>query len=319
MKLALRKMSNLLARSIPKPVLRYALKSVSYQAELQDSLRMHVKPYTYDSAIPTRFDLNLEQLKQKRVLPGFSLHESKILALVDRLSVYASELKDVPLEKTGGAEFWFNNSSYQDGDAASLYCMIRHFKPRRIIEVGCGFSSRVMSIAARKNASEGSPIHCQFIEPYPTERMLMDRLAGPLLEKKVQDVSLDVFQELDSGDMLFIDTSHVLKTQNDCCYEYLQVVPSLKPGVLIHVHDIFTPYDYPAEWILHNQFAFNEQYALECLLSGNPRTEVLLPLYWLYKDHPEHAAKIFRSSSIRSAAFWFRFNALSSTAPGSVP
>jgi predicted O-methyltransferase YrrM len=315
MKLALRKTVNLLVRVIPKPVLRYALKSIWYQPELQDSLRMHVRGYAYDSAIPTRSDLNLEQLKLKRDLPGFSLNESKILALVDQLSVYAPELKNVPLEKTGDAEFWFRNASYQDGDAASLYCMIRHFKPRRIIEVGCGFSSRVISIAARKNASEGSPIHCQFVEPYPTDRLLRDRLAGPLLEKKVQDVPLDVFKELESGDMLFIDTSHVIKTQNDCCYEYLLVVPSLKPGVLIHVHDIFTPYDYPAEWILHNQFAFNEQYALECLLSGNPRAEMILPLFWLWKDHPEYASKLFPPPSIRPAACWVRFNAPSGSTP----
>jgi hypothetical protein len=184
--------------------------------------------------------------------------------------------------------------------------MIRHFKPRRIIEAGCGFSSRVISLAARKNAAEGRPVACTFIEPYPSERILRDRLAGPLLEKKIEDVPMATFRELQAGDFLFIDTSHVIKTQNDCCYEYLELLPSLNPGVIVHVHDIFTPYDYPEEWITKMLFAFNEQYALECLMSGNPSLEIILPLYYLWRDHTDALSRFMPGAQVRPVAFWLR-------------
>lgn len=306
MKHTLRKIANAVARNTPKPLVRYWLKSYWYQPELQDALRYHVQPYRYDSAIPTRWDLDLERLKKARRLPGIKLEPERYLKLLAELLPYAAEITTYALEEKDGSEFWFRNHSYQDLDAVTLYCMIRHFKPRRIIETGCGFSSRVISIAARKNAAEGHPVKCTFIEPYPSERILRDRLAGPLVEKKVEDVPLATFQELEAGDFLFIDTSHVIKTQNDCCYEYLELLPSLKSGVIIHVHDIFTPYDYPEEWMLHNLFAFNEQYALECLMSGNPSLEVVFPLHYLWKDYADSLIKFFPSQPLRPLAFWLR-------------
>ncbi len=248
----------------------------------------------------------MERLKKRRQLPGFKLEPERYLKLLDDLFPYATEILSYPIEQKGESEFWFRNHAYQDLDAVSLYCMVRHFKPRRIIETGCGFSSRVISIAARKNASEGHPVQCTFIDPYPSERILRDRLAGPLVEKKVEDVPLASFQELQQGDFLFIDTSHVIKTQNDCCYEYLELVPSLKPGVILHVHDIFTPYDYPEEWILKNQFAFNEQYALECLMTGNPALETILPLHYLWKDYADSLSRFYPGRPLRPVAFWLK-------------
>jgi hypothetical protein len=304
MKYFIRQITNLVIRVTPRPLVRHFLKSVWYQPKLQDALRFHVQPYRYDSAIPTRFDLDLERMKMPRCLPGFKLDPKRHLRLLDELLPYAQEINGYPLEETKGCEFWFRNYSYGDLDAVMLYCMVRHFKPKRLIEVGCGFSSRVISIAARKNRSEGHPLSCIFIEPYPTDRILWESLAGPLLEKKIQDVPLATFQELEAGDFLFIDTSHVIKTQNDCCYEYLEIIPSLQPGVIVHVHDVFTPYDYPQEWILQNLFAFNEQYALECLMSGNSALEIILPLYYLWKDHAVAVNRFFPTPPIIAAAFW---------------
>jgi hypothetical protein len=212
----------------------------------------------------------------------------------------------LPLEDKGGSEFWFRNHGYEDLDAVMLYCMVRHFKPRRLIETGCGYSSRVISMAARKNAAEGRPVECTFIEPYPQDWILRDRLAGPLLEKKVEEVPLSVFQGLQPGDFMFIDTSHVIKTQNDCCYEYLELVPSLQPGVILHVHDIFTPYDYPEEWLLKKLFPFNEQYALECLMSGNPSLEIILPVHYLWKDYRDSLARFFPVPTVQPGAFWLK-------------
>lgn len=286
--------------------MRHLLKSIWYQPQLQDELRYHVQPYRYDSAIPTRFDVDFERLKKRRHLPGMQLDEPAYCALAAELGRYAGELEDVPVHDQGSSEFWYRNGSYGDADAASLYCMVRHFKPRRIIEVGCGFSSRVIGMAVRKNRAEGQATDCLFIEPYPAPYLLIDKLPGPLLEKKIEDVPLQTFKDLQTGDMLFIDTSHVIKTQNDCCYEYLEIIPSLQPGVLVHVHDIFTPFDYPEEWIVKNLFPFNEQYALECLLSNNPGLEIVLPVHLLWREHPGALRKFFPTPSEHPGAFWFR-------------
>lgn len=309
MKLAIRKMTNLLVRAVPDFVMRHLLKSIWYQPSLQDMLRYHVQPYRYDSAIPTRFDVNVERLRMERNLPGLKWDEERFLELAGHLAIYVGELSHIPLERTVDSEFWFRNGAYGDGDATSLYGMIRHFKPRRIIEVGCGFSSRVIALACRKNREEGHAAECLHIEPYPPASLLVDNLPGPLLVKKIEDVPLQTFTDLQAGDFLFVDTSHVVKTQNDCCYEYLEIVPSLQPGVIVHVHDIFTPYDYPEEWIFERLFPFNEQYALECLLSNNSKLEILLPVFYIWKDHPSALRRLFpfaEVESLRPAAFWFR-------------
>ncbi len=309
MKLAIRKATNLFVRIFPKSLTKHLLKSIWYQPGFQDALRMHVQPYRYDSAIPTRFDVDVGQLKSRRHLPGVNWNERQYLELAERLAAYTCELSGVPLERTAESEFWFRNGGYGDGDAASLYGMIRHFKPRRMIEVGCGFSSRVIAMACRKNREGGHPIECLHIEPFPPPYLLVDKLPGTLLVKKVQEVPLRTFTDLQAGDFLFIDTSHVLKTQSDCCYEYLEIVPSLRAGVIVHVHDIFTPYDYPEDWLFHRLFPFNEQYALECLMSDNPKLEILLPVFYLWKDHPEVIRRwlpFVNGNTECPGAFWFR-------------
>ena len=306
MKLLLRDLTNSLLRSAPKPLARHLLKSIWYQPALQDDLRFHVRPYSYESPIPTRLDLDAERLKKRRSLPGFQLDDSRFLRLLDELVPFAPEIRQFPLARSPEAEFWFRNGSYEDVDAACLYCMVRKFKPRHIIEAGCGYSSRLISLACRKNQAEGHPAGCTFIEPYPSDRILKDKLAGELLVKKIEDVPLETFQALQTGDILFIDTSHVVKTQNDCCYEYLQLIPSLPAGVLLHVHDIYTPYDYPEDLITRNQFAFNEQYALECLLTHNPKMEVVLPMFYLWTDYPAQTGRLFPPPSQRPGAIWLQ-------------
>jgi len=309
MKLIVRKLTNFLLRLLPKAVTRHLLKSIWYQPRFQDALRMHVQPYRYDSAIPTRFDVDVERLKQKRNLPGISWNEQEFLAVLRALTLYGGELADIPTERTGDSEFWFRNGVYGDGDAATLYAMIRHYKPGRIIEVGCGFSSRVIALACARNRAGGHAVECLHIEPYPSPNLLVDKLPGRLLVEKIENVPLETFTHLQAGDFLFIDTSHVVKTQSDCCFEYLELIPSLRPGVVVHVHDIFTPYDYPEDWLFDRLFPFNEQYALECLLTDNPKVEILLPVFHLWKNYSGEFHRLLPSHGGKSdqpAAFWFR-------------
>jgi hypothetical protein len=304
-RLLIRNLTNSLVHLVPRAGWIHLLKSLAAQRKLQDRLRFHVLPYRYDSPIPLADELDLARLKQPRLLPGVRFDEDKILPLLDQLQPFAEEFGNRPLARVPDADFWFRNNSYEDLDAITLYSMVRQVKPRRIIEVGCGHSSRVMSIAARRNAAEGRPAECSFIEPYPSELLKSYALAGPLIEKRVEHVPLETFQQLQPGDILFIDTSHVVKAQNDCCYELLTLIPSLPAGVYVHVHDIFTPFDYPEEWLL-GQYYFNEQYALECLLTHNPRLEVILPVYWLNEMHRTRMLRLFAKATVRPAAFWMQ-------------
>ena len=296
---------NLAARLMPRPLVRHYLKSLWYQPRLQDALQYHVQPYRFESVIPTRFDVDVARLNQRRNLPGIQLNEKSALEFLVKLKPYAREMAAFPLEKTPGTSFWLNNFGYGDFDAVTLYSIVRCLKPKRIIEVGCGFSSCVTSLACRKNLEEGHATEVLFIEPYPSETLKQFNLHGELLVKKIEEVPLSTFARLEAGDILFIDTTHILKTQSDCVYELLEIIPTLRPGVLIHVHDIYTPYDYPETLLLDQLRSFNEQYGLECLLSNSRDLEVVMPLYLLWQDHRSALNELMPQATVRPpAAFW---------------
>jgi len=170
-----------------------------------------------------------------------------------------------------------NNGFFETIDAEIAYCMVRHYKPRRIVEVGGGYSSRVMAAALDLNLKlDGVRGELVTIDPYPDrfpQKALSDRVH--LITQTVQDVDLDVFLTLESGDFLFLDSSHVVGIGSDVVREYLEIVPRVAAGVIIHAHDIFIPADYPKAAVLHNLAFWSEQYLLQALLMFNPHFEVL--------------------------------------------
>lgn len=170
-----------------------------------------------------------------------------------------------------------SNGFFETVDAEIAYCQVRHHKPRRIVEVGGGYSSRVMAAALDLNLKlDGVRGELVTIDPYPDrfpQKALSDRVH--LITKTVQDVDLDVFLSLQSGDFLFLDSSHVVGIGSDVVREYLEIVPRVAGGVIIHAHDIFIPGDYPREAVLHNLAFWSEQYLLQALLMFNPQFEVL--------------------------------------------
>ena len=171
----------------------------------------------------------------------------------------------------------YSNGFFETVDAEIAYCMVRHYKPRRIVEVGGGYSSRVMAAALDLNLKrDGVRGELITIDPYPDrfpKKALSDRVH--LIPHTVQEVDLDVFLSLQSGDFLFLDSSHVVGIGSDCVREYLEIIPRVAGGVLIHAHDIFIPADYPREAVLHNLAFWSEQYLLQALLMSNPQFEVL--------------------------------------------
>jgi hypothetical protein len=171
----------------------------------------------------------------------------------------------------------YDNGFFETVDAEIAYCMVRHYKPRRIVEVGGGYSSRVMAAALDLNFKcDGVRGKLTTIDPNPDrfpKNALSDRVQ--LIAKTLQDVDLDIFLSLQSGDFLFLDSSHVVGIGSDVVREYLNIVPRVAGGVIIHAHDIFIPSDYPREAVLHNLAFWSEQYLLQALLMFNPRFEVL--------------------------------------------
>jgi hypothetical protein len=165
-------------------------------------------------------------------------------------------------------------------DALTLYMMIRHLKPRRYIEVGSGVSTYYCSLAAERNAAEGHPLQITCIEPYPYEKL--STIAGiRVLAQKVEDADPALFQELQENDVLFIDSSHILRVDGDVPFLFLEVLPALNPGVMTHIHDIPFPYNfpYPPElWIWGQDWPmfWNEAMVVQAFLAFNRNFKICL-------------------------------------------
>jgi hypothetical protein len=173
-------------------------------------------------------------------------------------------------------QFHFNNGFFERVDAEIAYSMVRRFQPSRIVEVGSGNSTRVLAAALCRNREQGAPGELISIEPHP-DPVLVRGFPGftELIPQRVQDLPIDIFMTLGPGDILFIDSSHVVSMDSDVIHEYLRILPKLKPGVVIHIHDIFMPADYPQKFVMTNLCFWGEQYLLEAFLSYNRAFEVL--------------------------------------------
>jgi hypothetical protein len=221
-------------------------------------------------------------LSQDRSLPGIDWNQPKQLAFLDRLTFRTELVKmkwDEPPATPNG--FYVHNGGFESGDAEFLYQFLRATKPRRVIEIGSGNSTKVAMQALRRNTEEsGIEVVHTCIEPYE-----MDWLESvpqiEVIRRKVEDCDLDWSKELCDGDLLFIDSSHMIRPQGDVLKEYLDIFPQLASGVYIHVHDIFSPKDYPRQWVVDEVRFWNEQYLLEALLSNSNRYEVIGALNYL--------------------------------------
>lgn len=231
-------------------------------------------------------------LNQARHLPGIELNVNEQLELVQEFD-YFVELENFPKEKVKDLSFFHNNGSYMHGDAEYLYSLIRKKKPKRLIEVGCGFSTLVIEEAIKKTKEEEEDYHCHHICIEPFEMPWLEALDIDVIRSKVEDISLDVFDQLKENDIFFIDSSHIIRPQGDVLFQYLQVLPKLNKGVLVHIHDIFTPYDYLDSWIRKMNRFWNEQYLLEAFLTMNKQYKVIASMNYLHHTHYDILAKKF--------------------------
>ena len=178
------------------------------------------------------------------------------------------------------------NLAYSYSDAIMLYCMIRHLKPRRIIEVGSGHSSCV--ILDTNEIFFANRIETVFIEPYPDLLLSLlkpgDENRIQIIPKRLQDVASSLFSSLDANDILFIDSTHVAKIGSDVNMVFAEILPALHPGVHVHFHDIFYPFEYPKYWIEEGR-AWNEAYMLRCFLQYNSRFSIELMNTFVQQFH----------------------------------
>ena len=185
-------------------------------------------------------------------------------------------------------QFHFNNGFFERVDAEVAYAIVRHRKPRQIIEIGSGNTTLLLAAALEKNAEEGYAGEMTSIEPHPAP-YLKDGLKGltRLIESPVQHVPVELFRTLRAHDILFIDSSHVVSMDSDVIYECLRILPDLAPGVLVHFHDVFTPLDYPEKFVMTNLCFWGEQYLLEAFLAFNSAFRVIWAASAMQKFHPE--------------------------------
>jgi hypothetical protein len=220
---------------------------------------------------------------------GIDMNEAAQLDLLARFEAIYPSI-DFPATRTAGHRFHYENPAYGYSDAILLHCMLRHFRPRRIIEVGSGYSS-CMILDTREKHLPGLDV--TFVEPYPELLMSLlqpkDRETIEIIPKRVQDVPLDVFRQLQAGDFLFIDSTHVSKTGSDVNYLMFDVLPALNAGVHIHIHDVFFPFEYPMEWVLGGR-SWNEQYVLRAFLQYNAKFSITMMNTYLQRFHRERFA-----------------------------
>ena len=187
-------------------------------------------------------------------------------------------LESIPFTETKRKPFRyaFDNPTYGWADGSILHAMLRRHRPKRLIEIGSGWSSACALDTV--DHCFNSPCALTFIEPYP--KLVRDLIGScaanvKILESKVQDVPIETFLELEAGDFLFIDSTHVLRTGSDVCFELFEILPRLAPGVFVHFHDMFWPFEYPPAWVVGENRSWNEAYAVRAFLSHNPLWRVI--------------------------------------------
>lgn len=240
-------------------------------------IRAHYYEPLFDERFITR------PLTDDRNLPGIDWNTREQLALLESFS-YNNELSGIPSSKSSKQEFFLNNGSFESGDAEYWYNMIRFKKPRKIIEIGSG-NSTLMAIRAIKKNEEDLDHKCKHICIEPFENEWLERTGVHVIRKKVEEVDKSIFFDLGMNDIVFIDSSHVIRSQGDVLCEYLEVLPLLSKGVIVHIHDIFSPKDYPEAWVRKEVRFWNEQYLLEAFLTNNSDWKIIGALNYLHHNY----------------------------------
>ncbi len=267
-------------------------------------------PGHYYSPIP-RLSEALQASKRVagiRTLPGIDLRDAGQTALLQSFAPMAATIPFGPAGADNGCRYHYGNTWFDACDAVVLHCMLRHLRPPRLIEVGSGYSSAVTLDTNDRFLDATTAV--TFIEPNPYRLNALlrgeDRSRHTVIQKPVWDVPLETLTALRAGDVFFIDTSHVVKAGSDVQYLFFEVLPRLAPGVIIHLHDIFWPFEYPADWFRMGR-VYNEAYLLRAMLSFSQGYEILFFNHYLQCVHGTAlAAALPAAMDSRGSSIWLR-------------
>lgn len=261
----------------PNDIFSAFIQSDEYQQTRNKAKKLFVPPGHFYSPIVDPAEVQGIYPLQTDVeeLPGIKISRESHLEVWKKLLPF---LRDIPFpaQQEGDYRYYFENPAFSYGDGSILHAMLRAHRPKRLVEVGSGFSS-ACAIDTIDRYLEGK-VTVSFIEPYPD---LLVKVLGHETAKRfaihatgVQKADTEIFQALDSGDILFIDSTHVMKTGSDVCHELFNILPLLKPGVFIHFHDIFWPFEYGRSWVIEQNRSWNEIYGLRAFLMYNDAFEI---------------------------------------------
>jgi hypothetical protein len=263
----------------------------------------------YYSPVPNLALLPDDIWTRRSAIGGLDLRLEEAIDLIEsELAPFVAEF-DVPESgPVTPGRFFLRNENYESVDAEVLYAFVRARKPRRVVELGSGFTSLLIGEAARRNAADGVETEHLAYDPFPRAQILGDNVPPPTRFEALPatEVSLDTFAQLQAGDILFVDTTHTVKLGSDVNFIVLDVLPTLASGVIVHFHDIFLPWEYSREWFETMQYYWAEQYLLQAFLAFNDAFEVLLPAMALAREYPERLGAVVSSfePGTRPGAFW---------------
>jgi len=269
----------------------------------------------YYSPIPDIQDLQNRNIWSTRsTLPGINFRDNQQLEILRTVgSQFAAEC-NWPLEPSDNpAEFYLQNQSFSYGCAASTHCLIRHYQPKRIIEIGSGMSSMIIAKAIGLNTTKNAAAYT-IVDPFPGKIVsnIISTTAN-LIQSRVELLKPDFFDQLEANDILFIDSGHCVRIGGDVNFLFLELLPRLKPDVIVHIHDIALPYEYPKAYATSETFRqfWTEQYLLQAFLCHNNSYEILLAMHYIMSDHIDIFKKTFPHynptiHTFTSGSFWIR-------------
>lgn len=286
-----------------------AIRAYRGARQLAERIGIQFVVKSFYSPIPDLRALPGDVFERRTALRGLDLAFDRQIELIEsELAPYLGEF-DPPAQPTGSpGEFHLANGTYPPVDADLLYALVRHLKPRRVLELGSGQSTLVTCMAASANERDGRPTRVECFDPYPSVVSAATPGIARLQPVSAQEAPLAEFEALEAGDVLFVDTTHTVKLGSDVNFVVLEVLPLLAPGVVVHFHDVFLPREYPRAWVEDLGLIWAEQYLLQAFLAMNSGYEVLLSANALAAEHPDVLEGAVRSWRLRGmpGAFWIR-------------